>query len=66
MKTILVITYLMGGHAIDRETLDAANMEECKVTRQLALLENTPITTRYDSNVKISAECRQLALSVLR
>jgi hypothetical protein len=56
---MLVIAYLMGGHVIDTETLDSANMEECKVTKQRALSENTPITTRYGSDVKISAECRQ-------
>lgn len=59
MKTVLVIAYLLGGHVIDTETLDAANMEECKTTRQMALTEKTPVTTRYGSNVKISAECKQ-------
>ncbi len=59
MKTMLVIAYLMGGHVIDTETLDAANMEECNMTKQRALSENTPITTRYGSGVKISAECKQ-------
>jgi hypothetical protein len=53
----------MGGHVIDSETLDAANMEECKVTKQRALAENTPITTRYGSNIQISAECRQVSSS---
>lgn len=61
MKTMLVIAYLLGGHVIDSETLDAANMEECKVTKQRALSENTPITTRYGSDVKISAECRHVS-----
>lgn len=60
MKTMLVIAYMMGGHVIDTETLESANMEECKATRQLALGQNTPVTTRYGSNVKISAECRLL------
>ncbi len=61
MKTILVISYLMGNHVIDTETLDASNMEECKRTEQLALAENTPITTRFSSKVKISSECRELS-----
>ncbi len=59
MKTVLVIAYLMSGHVIDTETLDATNMEDCKITRQRALAENTPITTRYGSDVKISAECKE-------
>jgi hypothetical protein len=63
VKTTLVIVYLMGGHVIDSETLDATNMDACKVTKRLALSENTPITTRYDPKVKISAECRQVANS---
>ena len=63
MKTVLVIAYLMSGHVIETETLDAANLEECKVTKQMALSENTPITTRYGSDVKISAECRQVSSS---
>ena len=63
MKTVLVIAYLLGGHVIDTETLDAANMDECKITKQMSLTENTPVTTRYGSNVKISAECRQLPSS---
>lgn len=58
MKTMLVIAYLLGGHVIDTEILDSANMEECKVTKQRALSENTPITTRYGADVKISAECK--------
>ena len=37
MKTVLVIAYLMGGHVIDTERLDAASMEECVKTRQVAL-----------------------------
>ena len=63
MKTVLVIAYLMSGHVIETETLDAANMEECKVTKQMALAEKTPITTRYGANVAISAECRELSSS---
>lgn len=59
MKTVLVIAYLLSGQVIDTETLDAANMDECKITKQRALAEKTPVTTRYGSNVKISAECRQ-------
>ena len=59
MRTILVIAYLMGGQMIDSETLDTANMEDCNITKRLALSENTPITTRYGSDVKISAECRE-------
>lgn len=59
VKTVLVIAYLMSGHVIDTETLDAANMEDCKVTRLRALAQNTPITTRYGSDVKISAECKE-------
>jgi hypothetical protein len=61
VKTILVIAYLMSGHVIDTQTLDATNMDACKVTKRLALGENTPITTRYGLNVKILAECRQVA-----
>ena len=64
MKTTLVNAYLMSGHVIDTQTLDAANTDDCKVTKQLALSENTPITTRYGSNVKISADCRQVSSSV--
>lgn len=59
MKTVLVIAYLLGGNVIDTETIDSANMDECKLTRQMSLGEKTPVTTRYDSNVKISAECKQ-------
>ncbi len=66
MKTILIISYLAGGHIIDTESLDASNMEECKRTEQLALAENTPITTRFGSKVKISSECRQLSSSAQR
>jgi hypothetical protein len=58
MKTVLIIAYLMGGHVIDTEILDAASMEECRKTRQTALSGKTPVTTRYGSDVKISAECR--------
>jgi hypothetical protein len=60
MKTVLIISYLMGGHIIDSESLDAANMGDCDVTKRLALSENTPVTSRYGSNVKISAECKQV------
>lgn len=60
MKTMLVITYLMGGQVIDSNTLDASNMDACKETKRLALSENTPVTTRYGSNVKIIAECKQV------
>jgi hypothetical protein len=63
VKTILVIAYLMGGHVIDTETLDAANMDECKETKRLALSGNTPVTTRYGSNVKVSADCRQTTIT---
>jgi hypothetical protein len=62
MKTVLIIGYFMGGHIIDTESLDAANMEDCNVTKRLALSENTPITSRYGSSVKISAECKQVAV----
>jgi len=62
MKTVLVIAYLMSGHVIDTQTIDAANMDECKMTKQMALGENTPVTTRYGSNVKISAECKQFSV----
>jgi hypothetical protein len=58
---MLVITYLMGGQVIDTDTLDAANMDACNETKRLALSENTPVTTRYGSNVKILAECKQSA-----
>jgi hypothetical protein len=61
VKTMLVITYLMGGQVIDTDTLDAANMDACRETKRLALSENTPVTTRYGSNVKILAECKQSA-----
>ena len=44
MKTVLVIAYLMGGHVIDTERLDAASMEECEKTRQAALSGVTPVT----------------------
>nr|CCD32259.1 Hypothetical protein SC2p2_01030 [Methylocystis sp. SC2] len=60
MKTVLVISYLLGGQVIDMETLDASNMDACKTTKQMALAEKTPVTTRYGANVKISAECKQL------
>ena len=60
VKTMLVITYLMGGQVIDTNSLDAANMDSCKETKRLALSENTPVTTRYGSNVKILAECKQV------
>jgi hypothetical protein len=59
MKTVLVIAYLMSGHVIDTERLDAASMEECEKTRQAALSGVTPVTTRYDAEVQISAECRR-------
>lgn len=61
MKTMLVIAYMMGAHIIDTDTIDAANMESCQVTKRLALSGDTPITTRYGSDVKISAECKQVA-----
>ncbi len=61
MKTVLVIAYLMGGHVIDTEMLDAASMEECVKTRQTALSGVTPVTTRYGGEVKISAECRRIS-----
>ena len=60
MKTILVIAYLAGGHVIETETLDAANMAECQMTKQNVLSGVNPITTRYGADVKISADCRPL------
>jgi hypothetical protein len=66
MKSILIFSYLMGGHVIDTVTIDAGNMDDCRITRQLALAEKTPITTRYGSNVRISAECTQLTNSAGR
>jgi hypothetical protein len=71
MKTVLVIAYLLSGHVIDRETFDAASMEECQQTRQNALSGVTPVTTRYGADVQIVAECKRLsneqgALSHLR
>ena len=62
MKTVLVIAYLMGGHVIDTERLDAASMEECVKTRQAALSGVTPVTTRYGVEVQISAECRRISV----
>jgi hypothetical protein len=59
MKTVLIIAYLLGGQVIDTETLDASDMDACKMTKQMALGENTPVTTRYGADVKISAECKQ-------
>lgn len=61
MKTVLVIAYLMGGHVIDTETLDAASMEECLQTRRNALSGVTPVTTRYGAEVRISAECKRFS-----
>jgi len=63
MKTVLVIAYLMGGHVIDTERLDAASMEECVKTRQAALSGVTPVTTRYGAEALISAECRRLSVA---
>ncbi len=63
MKALLVITYLLGGHIVDTESIDAANMEECRRTKRLALAESTPITTRYDARVKISGSCREIVSS---
>jgi hypothetical protein len=60
MKTVLIIAYFLGGHIIDSESLDATNMDDCNTTKRLALAENTPITSRYGSNVKVSAECKQV------
>lgn len=62
MKTVLVIAYLMSGHVIDTERLDAASMEECEKTRQAALSGVTPVTTRYGAEVQISAECRRISV----
>jgi hypothetical protein len=61
MKAVLVITYLFGGHIVDTNRFDAANIEECNRTKKLALSANTPITTRYSSRVAISAECKEVA-----
>lgn len=58
--TMLAIAYIMGGQVIESQTLETANMEECRLTKRLALSENTPITTRHGSNVKVSAECREV------
>ena len=66
MKTVLVIAYLMGGHVIDTETLDAASMEECAKTRRTALSGVTPVTTRYGADVQISAECRRMSATELK
>ncbi|MGE0195815.1 MAG: hypothetical protein AB7P48_09350, partial [Methylocystis sp.] len=55
--------YLMGGHVIETETIDATNMDACKVTKEMALAEMTPITTRYGANVVIAAECKELSAS---
>jgi hypothetical protein len=66
VKAILFISYLIGGNVIDTQTLDASNIDECKISKQLALAENTPITTRYGSTVRITAECRPLASSAQR
>lgn len=60
MKTVLIIAYMMGGNVIDTERLDAANMAECQATKNNALSGSTPVTTRYGSDVKISAECQPL------
>ncbi len=57
-KTVLVFAYFFGTHMIDIEMLDAGNMDECKSTRSRALAEDTPVTTRYGSDVKITAECK--------
>ncbi len=64
MKALLVITYLLSGHIVDTESIDSANMEECRRTKRLALAESTPITTRYDAKVKISGSCREITTSV--
>ena len=61
MKTVLVIAYLLGGHVIDRETLDSASMEECEQTRHNALSGVTPVTTRYGPDVQILAECKRFS-----
>ena len=61
MKTVLVIVYLLGGHVIDTETLDAASMKECEQTRHNALSGVTPVTTRYGADVHISAECKRFS-----
>lgn len=66
MKAMLVIVYVMAGHVIDSESVDAANMDECHLTKRLVLAEKTPITTRYSSNVKVSAECKQITVSADR
>ena len=63
MKTVLVIAYLMGGHVIDTEMLDAATMDECAKTKQTALTGITPVTTRYSADVQISAECRRVPVA---
>jgi hypothetical protein len=64
VKAMLVITYLLSGRIVDTQSIDAANMEECRRTKSLALAENTPITTRYDARVKISGSCREVISSV--
>lgn len=64
MKAVLVITYLLSGQIVNTESIDSANMEECRRTKRLALAKSTPITTRYDARVKISGSCREISSSV--
>ena len=60
MNVALVIAYLIGGQVIDTEILDAANMDECQMTKQNVLKGTTPVTTRYGTNVRINAECKKV------
>ena len=63
MEAVLVIAYLLGGQIIDKEVLEASNIQECERTKHVALTGTTPVTTRYGDNVKIKAECRKVERS---
>lgn len=63
MNAALVIAYIMGGQVIDTEVLEAASMDECRITRQNILSGTNPVTTRYDNKVMINAECRKVERS---
>ena len=52
MEAVLVIAYLLGGQIIDKEVLEASNIQECERTKHVALTGTTPVTTRYGDNVK--------------
>jgi hypothetical protein len=58
VKTLLVITYLLGGQTIDTDIFENISMAECLDSKKAALEGVNPVTTKHPSHVEIVAECK--------